>query len=114
EAWRAGSTPRAIALSLAAIYTGMQLPTTMATERWSHDISIRVRGLVEGVESAHAQHPKQSILLEGVDTELFWNGILDRPFRLFGLDHVYLTPGSERHIEAHPGLGDAGEHILPA
>src|SRR5213078_2656699 len=73
EAWRAGGTFRAVALSLAALYAGMQLPTTLATERWSHDISVRVRGLVEGVESAHAQHPKQSILLEGVDTELFWN-----------------------------------------
>ena len=30
---------------------------------------------------------------------------LDHPFRLIGIDHVYLTPGSERHIDAHPDLG---------
>jgi hypothetical protein len=69
---------------------------------------------VEGVESAHAQHPKQSILLEGVDSELFWNAVLDRPFRLYGLDNIYLTPGSERRIEAHPDLGDVSAYVLPA
>jgi hypothetical protein len=44
---------------------------------------------------------------------LFWNGILDRPFRLFGVEHVYLAPGSERGIEAHPDLGNVNEYILP-
>jgi hypothetical protein len=72
-----------------------------------------VQQLVEGVESAHAQHPKQSILLEGVDTDLFWNAVLDRPFRLFGVENVYLTPGSEKMIDAHPDLGDIGAYILP-
>src|ERR1043166_10140256 len=47
-------------------------------------------------------------------SDLFWNGILDKPFRLFGLDHVYLAPGSEKYIDAHPNLGDIGEFILPA
>ena len=111
---RFSSSARVIAVTLAALYIAMALPTTLATSRWSHDISIRVRGLVEGVEAAHALHPKQSILLEGVDTELFWNGVLDRPFRLFGLDSVYLAPGSERRIEAHPDLGNIADYVLPA
>jgi hypothetical protein len=107
EAWRSG------AAVFAAIYLAMALPAGAATTRWSHDISLRVRALVEGVEAAHALHPKQSILLEGVDTDLFWNGVLDRPFRLFGLDAVYLTPGSERRIEAHPNLGNINDYIMP-
>ena len=49
---------------------------------------MRVRTLVEGVAGIHERYPSKSILLEGVDTELFWNGVLDRPFRLFGLDHI--------------------------
>ena len=113
ESWRAGGAARAAAVGLAAVYGAMALPAGIATSRWSHDISIRVRGLVEGVEAAHALHPKQSVLLEGVDTDLFWNGVLDRPFRLFGMDHVYLAPGSERRIEAHPDLGSIGDYILP-
>ncbi|HKA01038.1 MAG TPA: hypothetical protein VKE70_31210, partial [Candidatus Solibacter sp.] len=59
-------------------------------------------------------HPRQSILLEGVDSDLFWNGVLDRPFRLFGLDHIYLAPGSEQRIDPHPDLGEPREYILPA
>ena len=52
-------------------------------------------------------------MLDGIDTDLFWNGILDRPFRLFGVERVYLTPGSDRRIEAHPDLGNVNDYILP-
>jgi len=113
--WACSATgTRGVAFALTAIYIAMALPTTIATSRWSHDISVRVRRLVEGVEAAHVLHPAQAILLEGVDSELFWNGVLDRPFRLFGLDQVYLAPGSERRIEAHPDLGNVADYILPA
>ena len=114
ESWSAGPAARATAVSLAAIYIAIALPTTLATTRWSHDITVRVRALVEGVEAAHELHPKQSLLLEGVDTDLFWNGVLDKPFRLFGLDHVYLAPDSERRIEQHPDLGNPADYVLPA
>ena len=114
ESWRAGGRARIAALAIAAVYIAMTLPSTLATSRWSHDISIRVRALVEGVEAAYQLHPKQSIVLEGVDTDLFWNGVLDRPFRLFSLDNVYLAPGSERRIDAHPDLGDIDQYILPS
>jgi hypothetical protein len=39
--------------------------------------------------------------------------VLDRPFRLFGMDHVYLAPGSEKRIDSHPDLGNIGDYILP-
>jgi hypothetical protein len=92
----------------------MGVPASVATSQWNHAISMRVRNLVEGVAGIHERHPSKSILLEGVDTDLFWNGVLDRPFRLFGLDHIYLAPGSEKRIDAHPDLGNIGDYILPA
>jgi hypothetical protein len=112
--WALVEAPRAVAIAAVAVYALIQLPTTIATTRWNHDVSQRVRALVEGVESAHEQHPKQSILLEGVDSELFWQSVRDKPFRLYGADNVYLSPGSERRIEAHPDLGDVAEFVLPA
>ena len=112
--WRAGIRGRAAAVTLAAIYTLMMVPGLLATSAWNHDITIRVRNLVEGVAGVHERFPAKSILLEGVDTALFWNGVLDRPFRLFGLDHIYLAPGSEKRIEAHPDLGSIGDYVLPA
>ena len=112
--WRAGTRGRAAAVTLAAIYALMGVPTLVATSQWNHAITMRVRNLVEGVAGIHERHPSKSILLEGVDTDLFWNGVLDRPFRLFGLDHIYLAPGSEKRIDAHPDLGNIGDYILPA
>jgi hypothetical protein len=112
--WRSGTGGRAAAATLATIYTLMMVPGLVATSAWNHDITMRVRNLVEGVAGVHERYPTKSVLLEGVDTALFWNGVLDRPFRLFGLDHIYLAPGSEKRIEAHPDLGNIGDYILPA
>jgi hypothetical protein len=58
-------------------------------------------------------HPGKTVLLEGVDTVLFWNAVLDHPHRLIGIDHLYLTPNSQRHIRAFPDLGDVNEFVLP-
>jgi hypothetical protein len=112
--WRAGVRGRAAVVTLAAIYALMGVPTLVATSQWNHAITMRVRNLVEGVAGIHERYPSKSILLDGVDTDLFWNGVLDRPFRLFGMDHVYLAPGSEKRIASHPDLGNIGEYILPA
>ena len=112
--WRAGVRGRAAVVTLAAIYALMGVPTLLATSQWNHAITMRVRTLVEGVAGIHERYPSKSILLEGVDTDLFWNAVLDRPFRLFGMDHVYLAPGSEKRIATHPDLGNIGEYILPA
>jgi len=114
EAWRSGGRARVAATSLAALYAFMMVPEVLAASDWQYRITVRVRNLVEGVARAHELHPNQAILLDGVDTPLFWNGILDRPFRLFGLDHIYLAPGSEQRIDQHPDLGDINEFILPA
>jgi hypothetical protein len=112
--WRAGARGRTAVVTLAAVYALMAVPTLLATSQWNHAITMRVRTLVEGVAGIHERNPAKSILLEGVDTDLFWNGVLDRPFRLFGLDHIYLAPGSEKRIASHPDLGNIGDYILPA
>jgi hypothetical protein len=112
ETWRAAAWTRFAALGLAGIYVLIMVPRTLAAADWNYRIGVRVRGLVEGVARAHQLHPRQTILLDGVDTTLFYNGVLDHPFRLLGIDALYLTPGSERHIDAHPELGDLGEFVL--
>jgi hypothetical protein len=111
--WALARAPRA-AVPLALIYAAMVLPEVIVASEWNHDLTIRVRNLVEGVAGAHERYPRKTILLDGVDTDLFWNGVLDKPYRLFGLDQIYLTPGSEKHIDAHPDLGDINPYILPA
>lgn len=114
ESWRLGALRRAAAAALAAIYVAIMLPRTVASSDYQYRFSQRVRNVVEGVARAHELHPGQTVALDGVDTQLFYNAILERPFRLLDIDRVYLTPESERQIELHPILGDIGEFVLPA
>jgi hypothetical protein len=114
ETWRSPTWSRAVAVLLAAVYLLIMLPRTVAASDFQYRLTLRVRNLVEGVARAHELHPSQIILLDGVDTDLFYNGVLDHPFRLPGIDHLYLTPESGRQIESHPELGDVGEFVLPA
>jgi len=103
----------AVAIGIAAADGGAAANGVWESD-YVYDITMRVRTLVEGVAGIHERYPSKSILLEGVDTDLFWNGVLDRPFRLFGLDHVYLAPGSAKRIASYPDLGNIGDYILPA
>jgi hypothetical protein len=114
QALRASTVLKTAAAALTAIYVVMVFPQIWFSTDWNYRVSQRVRRLVEGVQAAHEQHPQQALMLYGVDTDLFWNGVLDRPFRLFGADHVYLAPGSEKNIESHPGLGSVEDYVLPA
>jgi hypothetical protein len=111
--WALVESRRAVGAALAVIYVLMMAPDILATSKWNYAITMRVRTLIEGVAGVHERQPAKSILLDGVDSELFYNAILDRPFRLFGVDNVYLAPGSERRITAQPDLGDVREFILP-
>jgi hypothetical protein len=110
--WRTNA--RWIAAGLAMVYLAIMLPRTVAASDFNYRLSLRVRNLVEGVARAHELHPSQTLLLDGVDTDLFYHGMLDHPFRLLGIDHVYLTPASAQHIESHPDLGDVNQFVLPA
>jgi len=112
DSWSRGGFRRAAAAALTLLYCAMVVPRTIAASRVNHNLTERVRNLVEGVASAHEQHPNQAILLDGVDTELFYNGIVDRPFRALGIYEVYLTPGSEGSIAPHPEWGDPTDFVL--
>jgi len=114
EAWRAPIGTGIVAGSLAVLYLLIMLPRTVAASDFHYRLTERVRNLVEGVATAHQLHPSQTILLDGVDTLLFYNGVLDRPFRLLNVGQVYLTPAGGQSIDAHPELGDVGEFVMPA
>ena len=113
ETWRPGMLPRIAAAGMAAIYVLIMLPRTVAASDFNYRLGGRIRNLVEGVARAHELHPGQTILLDGVDSELFYYAVGDRPFQLLGIDHVYMTPGSEKNIEKLPEMGDLNEFLLP-
>lgn len=57
--------------------------------------SRRMRDVMDGVEAVYRKSPKPLVLLTGVDWDLYAAGFNDRPFRLLGINNVYLMPGSE-------------------
>src|SRR5713226_10006090 len=105
--WRYG------ALGLLLIYL-VPLPVIRAETRSRYLLTRKIARIVIGVEDARRLHPGQIILLSDVSDELFWNGILDSPFRLVGVSDVYMAPEEESTVTPHPELGDVREFILPA
>jgi hypothetical protein len=111
-AWRSRIAWRVAAVaSCVAVYLGTSLPATWALTRWHHQRGTRVEDLVLGVAEIHQAEPGKEILLAGIDTDLFWSGIADAPFRVMEIPHVYLAPGSEARIQGPPGL--VAKYVLP-
>jgi hypothetical protein len=113
EALRGGWARRAGALALAGIYLVSCVPQARAWTRWRFERSREVRKLVLGVARAHQLHRGKPIVLVGVWDDLFWAGVFDQPFRLFGANEVYLAPGSEALLEPKPEFGEISDYILP-
>lgn len=110
-AWRSNAAWKIAALACVAIYLGTSLPRAWAITQWNHARGVRVEDLVLGVAEIHEAQPGKIILLDGVDSDLFWSGIVDVPFRVMEIPHVYLAPGSEAHIQAPADL--TARYILP-
>jgi hypothetical protein len=102
---------RAAAMACLTIYLGASWPAAWTIVHWHHDRSARVEDLVLGVADLHKAQPDKIILLDGVDSDLFWSGIVDVPFRAIEIPHVYLAPGSEARIQAPADL--VVRYILP-
>lgn len=109
--WRSKWIWRTAAAACVAIYLGTSLPAAWTIARWHHDRGARVEDLVLGVAGIHDALPGKIILLDGIDSDLFWSGIVDLPFRAMQIPHVYLAPGSEARIQAPADL--AVKYILP-
>jgi hypothetical protein len=61
-----------------------------------------VQNFVERLAYAHKHNRGKALLLAGIDSELFWAGVYDRPYRVFGFNEVFLTQETESRIEPFP------------
>lgn len=110
-AWRARWIWRAAAMACVAIYLSVSMPAAWRVVRWHHERGARVEDLVLGVADIHQAQPGKIILLDGIDSDLFWSGIVDLPFRATEIQHVYLAPGAEARIQAPLDL--LVKYVLP-
>lgn len=99
-AWRAGWIWRVPAILVVAAYLGVMVPVSDADGQWWLTRSIHSRAIVLGAVAAQQAHPGKTIVLDGVTTGVYEDAVAVTGFYAVGLDHVYLTPGSELNI--HP------------
>jgi hypothetical protein len=103
---------RVLTAACVVIYLGASLPAALRVTRWQQARGDRVEDLVLGVSEIHQSDPRKIILLEGIDTDLFWSGIADLPFRALSVPHVYLAPGPSDSVQIAPDL--LSKYVLPA
>ncbi len=113
EAWRHGVVLRAVGMVAMAAYLSIAAPASRYQTRWFYELAHSAQILVLGVARAHELYPRATILLDGVDDDLYNNAVAHGPFRLFGAT-VYLAPQALTQITAHPQSANLSGFVLPA
>jgi hypothetical protein len=112
--WRQGAAWKVVSAALVAGFMVQHAPVGWRMAEWYRERGAAQEALVLGVARAHELHPGNVILLDGVDDDLFWGAIQQRPFLFLRIPDVYLAPGSEAGISPHPELDDVSKFVLPA
>jgi hypothetical protein len=100
------------ALILLAAYLRVMVPTARTSTRWWLDRSLRVRGLVLGVQAAQEAHPGKTIVLDGIKSELYDSSIGESAISSVGLSEAYLTPASRDTIHPTEDFGKLSHLVL--
>jgi hypothetical protein len=111
--WRTRATAlRAIAILLTGLYVVVSVSDNYVVHEFYYRRSRSLHHLMDALIAERKSNPKPMVLLSGVDSDCFWSGFLDDPFRLIGLSEVYLAPGSEGAIERHPEWGGISRFLI--
>jgi hypothetical protein len=100
------------ALILLAAYLRVMVPTVRASTRWWLDRSLNVRGLVLGVRAAQEAHPGKTIVLDGINSDLYDSSIGESAISSVGLNEAYLTPASRDTIHPTEDFGKLSHLVL--
>lgn len=111
SAWNRRLIPCIAAIVLLGIYVAISVPTVRTAVRASHDLSLRIRGLILGTVET-AQNRQRTVLLKGVRSELFWSAIVHHPFRLYGMNDVYLVPEDRPRVGSDPRRTDVADYFI--
>ena len=93
----------AIGLAILAVYGGVQLQASWTVTRWQHARGAQVEDLVLGVEEVHQAAKGKIILLDGIDSDLFWSGVVDLPFRAMAIPSRVPCTGQRSAHSGGPG-----------
>lgn len=110
--FQAGRLGRIASLVLLVVYLCVSVPVARVNVASFADRSHAIHKLMLGVVAVSRSQPGKLIFLKGVDEDIFWSAIYFKPFRLFGIDGVYLVPDAKPMIDAGPQLGNTEEFFL--
>ena len=113
RAWKNSMPYKSVAVALLAFFLLESMPTAYGGAEWYRERSQQVETLVQGVESEHTLNPGKTILLTGIDGPQFAASVSQHAFSAFGVDDVFLAPGSEAEI-APDNPSAIAEFVLPA
>jgi hypothetical protein len=105
RAWSSGWLLRFGACALAVGFLWGSLYEVSLSTIWYRNRAARMQALFRMVQHSLAAKPAQAILFQGLDNDLFQSGFEDRPFRLAGVDEVYLDLPSSKRLVAREDLG---------
>ncbi len=114
HAWRSGWIIRTVAGLLTLAYIGPSAYASWNSCLQSRNNSTQAKQLVLGVHRLSAKYKGKHIFLNGIDDTLFRIAVYDRPFRLLGLNQVYLTPDNADSLVPFQDLREYGGYTLPA
>ncbi len=107
------SVPRWAAALWLLIYFSCSIAFIEKELRLHYRRSQLARRLIAGLQAARTFHPGRTILLTGVNDQLFYAVLYDEGPRTAGLRHIYLAPTNPRLTTA-PGLAPVENYRLPA
>ena len=101
-ALQSGWLPRLAVVLATGVFVWCQVVQTNLMEQWYRKHSGQMHIVLKGIDEIARRRPVEAVMLAGIDDELYISGLLDNPFRLYGINRAYLTPGSESLIHSVP------------
>lgn len=83
-------------MALALLYIGVNIPVGLASTVSFHQRGQRIHDMIDGVLHTRSINPGKLVILKGLSVDgrsedLFWAGLVQRPFRLYGVTGVYAS-----------------------
>ena len=95
-----------------AVFAWTSAITAQVQLDWLSNRSERIHRVFDAAGQLVKTKNIDTLLLSGVDTDLFMTALQDSPFRLLGLTRVYLVPGSESAILSRADLGGVNAYRI--
>ncbi|HLW77763.1 MAG TPA: hypothetical protein VKS01_12275, partial [Bryobacteraceae bacterium] len=112
KAWAQPGIWRAAGLLLVALFLAESVPVAYKGTWWYQNRSAKVRDMVLAVEQAHKRHLGSTILMTGVEDDLFWGALQQHCFRFLGYGDGYIDKSSLPYIPRRPEV-DVMNFVLP-